>query len=429
MPFPDEQFAHRVEISLYRDEWAAEARAYVDLVRETVPAAVAVDHIGSTSVPGLPAKDCLDLMVQVTALNEEAIASALGARGYRLRPEPWNREEATDGVTVPKLVFAGPVGGRAVNIHVRVAGGRNVRYALLFRDFLRADADARDSWGAFKTRLAETVTDLYDYGQIKASIQPLLMQRAERWASETGWRLAESVASPAYDGPPVLGVDGCRAGWVGVLLAGTTLEVLVAPTIRGLVDAARGAAPALHVVAIDMPIGLPDHGRRQTDLLARARLPVGRKSSVFPTPTRATTAETTFVEASATSRTTTDGKGISQQTFRLVPKILDVDRYVRTDPPVTVLEAHPEVSFAQMDPACVVPSKATADGATARRRALVSVGLEPPAYARGQGYAADDLLDACAVAWTAARYAAGAAYSLPDPPEVFSDGIPAAIWV
>jgi len=41
----------------------------------------------------------------------------------------------------------------------------------------------------------------------------------------------------------------------------------------------------------------------------------------------------------------------------------------------------------------------------------------------------DDLLDACAVAWTAARYAAGTAYSLPDPPEVFSDGIPASIWV
>jgi predicted RNase H-like nuclease len=58
-----------------------------------------------------------------------------------------------------------------------------------------------------------------------------------------------------------------------------------------------------------------------------------------------------------------------------------------------------------------------------------SVGLEPPAYVRGQGYAADDLLDACVVAWTAARYAAGTAYSLPDPPEVFSDGIPAAIWV
>ena len=46
----------------------------------------------------------------------------------------------------------------------------------------------------------------------------------------------------------------------------------------------------------------------------------------------------------------------------------------------------------------------------------------------GGGYAADDVLDACAVAWTAARYASGLATPMPDPPEVFSDGIPAAIW-
>jgi predicted RNase H-like nuclease len=47
---------------------------------------------------------------------------------------------------------------------------------------------------------------------------------------------------------------------------------------------------------------------------------------------------------------------------------------------------------------------------------------------QGQGYAVDDVLDACAVAWSAARHASGFARPLPDPPEVFSDGIPAAIW-
>ena len=189
MPFPDEAFAQRVEVSAYRAEWATEASAYVDLLREVLPDAVAVDHIGSTSVPGLPAKDCLDLMVQVEDLDEAVVTAAMAARGFRGRPEPWNRDEVTEGVSHPKLVFAGAVGARRVNVHVRVAGGRNVRYALLFRDFLRADADARDAWGAFKSRLAETVTDLYDYGQIKASVQPLLMERAEQWAATTGWRL------------------------------------------------------------------------------------------------------------------------------------------------------------------------------------------------------------------------------------------------
>ena len=95
----------------------------------------------------------------------------------------------TDGVSHPKLVFAPAVGSRPVNVHVRVSGGRNVRYALLFRDFLRADAAARDTWGAFKTRLAQSVTNLQDYGQIKAAVQPLLMERAEQWAATTDWRV------------------------------------------------------------------------------------------------------------------------------------------------------------------------------------------------------------------------------------------------
>jgi len=190
MPFPDEAHARRVVVSAYRDGWAAEGAAYVGLLGELVPGALAIDHIGSTSVPGLPAKDCLDLMVQVDALDHGAITQVLTSRGYRLRPEPWNHDEVTDGISHPKLVFAPPAGERPVNIHVRITGGRNVRYALLFRDFLRADPAARDTWGAFKTRLAETVTDLMDYGQIKASVQPLLMERAEAWAVETGWRVS-----------------------------------------------------------------------------------------------------------------------------------------------------------------------------------------------------------------------------------------------
>jgi predicted RNase H-like nuclease/GrpB-like predicted nucleotidyltransferase (UPF0157 family) len=379
VPFADEPSSRRVEVSAYQDGWAAEAAAYVDHLRAALPTALAVDHIGSTSVPGLPAKDCLDLMVQVAHLDEEVIVAAMGGRGFRPRPEPWNHDEVTDGVTHRKLVFAPPVGGRSVNVHVRVAGGRNVRYALLFRDFLRSDEAARDTWGAFKTRLAETVTDIYDYGQIKASVQPLLMRQAEVWATATGWRVP-----PVVDGPPVLGVDGCRAGWVGALLRGTTYEVLVGADIGSLVAAARRMAPELAVVAIDIPIGLPDHGPRGTDVLARLRLPVGRKSSVFPTPSRAAIEHTTHPEASAANRRVL-GVGISIQAFHLVPKILEVDGYVRSHPPETVLESHPEVSFAELDPACVVPSKTTTEGATARRAALARGGGGKTAEAPGGG--------------------------------------------
>jgi predicted RNase H-like nuclease len=227
---------------------------------------------------------------------------------------------------------------------------------------------------------------------------------------------------------PVLGVDGCRAGWVGALLDGTTYDVLVAGDIAAMVAEARRRAPTLGIVAIDIPIGLPDDRPRLTDRLARMQLPAGRTSSVFPTPARAAIGHTTQPEASAANREAL-GVGLSIQAFHLVPKILDVDAFVRGRPPVTVLEVHPEESFAEIDPACVVRSKATAEGRAVRTAALRGAGLEPPSYRPGEGYAADDLLDACAVAWTAQRYATGAAYSLPDPPEAFSDGLPAAIWV
>ncbi|MGC4110894.1 MAG: DUF429 domain-containing protein [Nocardioides sp.] len=223
-------------------------------------------------------------------------------------------------------------------------------------------------------------------------------------------------------------MDGCKAGWVGALLDGSAYDVLVAGDIASLVALAIGLAPELEVVAVDIPIGLPDDRPRATDVLARRRLPPGRKSSVFPTPARRAVEHGTHPEASAANRDAL-GVGLSIQAFHLVPKILDVDAYARSGPPVTVLEAHPELCFAALDPACVVPSKVTVEGAQARQVALRAAGLEPPAYRPGQGYAADDLLDACVVARTAARYVAGTAYPLPDPPEVFSDGLPAAIWV
>jgi len=225
-----------------------------------------------------------------------------------------------------------------------------------------------------------------------------------------------------------MGVDGCRAGWVGALLHGATYDVLVADRIAALVQAARGVAPDLAVIGIDIPIGLPDDRIRAADVLARRRLPVGRKASVFPTPSRAAVDQTTHPEASAVNRSAV-GVGLSIQAFHLIPKILDVDAYLRSGPPVTVLEVHPEVSFAEIDPSCVVASKTSAVGRASREAALRSVDMEPPPYLRGQGYGADDLLDACAVAWTARRHATGTSYSLPDPPEVFSDGLRAAIWV
>jgi GrpB-like predicted nucleotidyltransferase (UPF0157 family) len=187
VPFPDEKFSQNgVDVIEYRPEWATEGVQMTACLARSLPGAMAADHIGSTSVPGLPAKDCIDLMVRVESLSDTDLRP-LAEAGYLERPEKWNRVEALGTTSHPKRVFAPPVGGRSVNIHVREAHRETARYALLFRDFLRANDDHRDSWGRFKVRLAQECPDLYVYGQMKATVQPLLMALAEQWASEQAW--------------------------------------------------------------------------------------------------------------------------------------------------------------------------------------------------------------------------------------------------
>lgn len=232
---------------------------------------------------------------------------------------------------------------------------------------------------------------------------------------------------------PVLGVDGCRSGWVGALWTpgARVVQVLVEVDIASLVAAAR-ARGDVRVAGIDIPIGLPDRSIRQADVLARRALP-GRASSIFTTLTRAAYAEPDRVRADAVNRRLT-GQGVGAQAFAIAPKIREVDAWLRSDrgkeSQVEVIEVHPEVTFAAMTGAPIRAPKRTAEGQALRIAALARAGIEAPdplVPPGARGLAADDVVDACAVAWTAARHAAGAAECLPSPPEVFDDGLPAAI--
>ena len=182
MPFPDEP--SDAVVLVYQPSWPDDfGRVAAQLADALGPLAVGIDHIGSTSVPGLAAKDCIDVQVRVASLDTDAIVAAFDAIGFRLRPEPWNHGEPVHGVEHPKLVFAPPVAARRANVHVRVDGSPNAAYALLFRDFLRSDERARTAWGAFKLAIAEHVGDLGAYGRIKAPAWEVLMDAAERWAA------------------------------------------------------------------------------------------------------------------------------------------------------------------------------------------------------------------------------------------------------
>jgi predicted RNase H-like nuclease len=228
------------------------------------------------------------------------------------------------------------------------------------------------------------------------------------------------------DGERVLGVDGCKAGWVGVVLTDGEPSAYVAAQIDDLVAIAE-ADGRLDVVAIDMPVGLPDRGRRQADVLARAA--VGQLwQSVFMTPVRAALQAPDHASAVLVNQELA-GKGISSQAFALRPKLRQVEHWV-LGTGHRVYEVHPEVCFARLAGAPLVERKSTWAGAVRRRRLLATAGITLPddLGAAGRVAAVDDVLDAAVAAWTARRIARGEAQPMPNPPELFSDGLPCAIW-
>jgi predicted RNase H-like nuclease len=225
----------------------------------------------------------------------------------------------------------------------------------------------------------------------------------------------------------VLGLDACRKGWAGIVLAeGCGPRGVFGRSVDDVVARAR-ALIHVDVIGIDMPIGLPDRGRRSADVEAKAI--VGpRRSSVFLTPVRLAVEASSYAEAARLNRQLA-GEGLSAQAFALAPRILEVDAWVRSSA-AEVIEVHPELSFTAMGDGPVPASKHTWAGATTRRRRLADAGVDLPddLGAAGSAAAVDDVLDAAAVAWTARRHTTGGAVCVPAQPETFSDGWPAAIW-
>lgn len=239
---------------------------------------------------------------------------------------------------------------------------------------------------------------------------------------------AAGVSSRRTPSPRVLGVDGCSTGWAGILRDGEAVVGLHAGTLRELLDRALAGGP-LAAVVVDMPLGLADSGTRAADLEARTALGP-RRSSIFLTPTRAAVLAPTRAEASAIN-VGNGGGGVTAQAFAIVPKVVEADALLADDRPFPLVEGHPELSFAEMAGGVLMSRKRSYAGHRERRELLASQGIDLDAAELGQVgllAAADDVVDAAAMAWTATRVATGTACSRPDPPVVHSDGWPAAIW-
>ena len=194
----------------------------------------------------------------------------------------------------------------------------------------------------------------------------------------------------------VAGVDGCRGGWAVALAdLDELLDVRVVSTFVEVV--ALGAS----AVAVDMPIGLAEVGRRACDIEARRRLGP-RRSSVFPAPLRPMLEAVSYEQAKAIG-------GLSKQAYHLLPKIREVDALMTPGRQRTTVEAHPELCFARLlGKPCRAP-KRTPEG-RAERRMVAGLTIDrPPA-----GAAWDDVLDACALVQTARRLVNGAVERLGD---------------
>jgi predicted RNase H-like nuclease len=228
----------------------------------------------------------------------------------------------------------------------------------------------------------------------------------------------------------VVGVDGCRAGWMAVYADGAELAYGVFGSVAALLEALPDAA----LVLIDVPIGLPWSGcrARPCDVMARRVLGRARASSVFPAPSRpAATADS--VEQARARNLAEVGRSLSAQAWGICPKVAEVDGLLQAQPALRsrVREVHPEVCFWALNGGTAMQHR-KAERSGREERLAVIARYEPrvPALVtrvlaehRRTSVQADDVLDA-AVAFVTAAVAPGRLEALRGEPSHDPLGLP-----
>ena len=212
----------------------------------------------------------------------------------------------------------------------------------------------------------------------------------------------------------VAGVDGCKGGWVVVRRdeVGRFYEPQVVESLNCL--------RLTDLILIDIPIGIPERGRRDCDRAARTKLGPRRGRSVFTGARRPLLSKTSRESAHAWGRKL-DCLGVNKQLWAIVPKIREVNVWITPDRNRTVREGHPELSFYVLAGQPMEHSKKTAKGRCERvnvlaefvDRQMIEEWLKK---ARGSGAAPDDILDALALCLSATRLALGCHLTLPSCP-------------
>jgi predicted RNase H-like nuclease len=224
----------------------------------------------------------------------------------------------------------------------------------------------------------------------------------------------------------VAGIDGCRGGWVSFKVDLASLNTSV--EFIDISSSLRNKPNSLVILAIDIPIGLPD-GSRACDKAARKLLGQPRGTSVFAAPCRASLREKNHAAANATNLRLT-GRGLSQQAWGIASKIKQVDDAITATCQRWAFEVHPEVCFWSLaGERPMAHGKKTKAGITERLDLLRCVfpDIEHHLHNRPANVGKDDLLDAAVAAWTALRICKGEAQRVCEP-ERDADGLETTIW-
>jgi GrpB-like predicted nucleotidyltransferase (UPF0157 family) len=188
-----------IEIIPYQTRWPSEFQSIGSSLRAALGDAVlAIHHIGSTSVPGLAAKDVIDIQITVANLEHPHLQSGLESMGLTWRGEAFDHTPpgmtllAADREKRYAKTFAPQ---RVTHVHIRGLGRLNQRYALLCRDYLRMHDGTRDAYAEVKRQLARYFpNDVDAYYDIKDPAFDLFMSGAWEWAEFVGWQPEPSDA-------------------------------------------------------------------------------------------------------------------------------------------------------------------------------------------------------------------------------------------
>ena len=172
-----------VRIVPYDKSWPEWFRQIASPMRESLGSvAQRIDHIGSTSIPGLAAKPVIDIQISVADFEPlDAYRLPLEELGYIFRADNPNRTQR---------YFRETPGQPRVHIHVMRAGSFDEQFALLFRDYVRAHPDVAAQYATLKIELAQRYQHVEERALYTEAKGPFIWQtiaQADKWAQSIGW--------------------------------------------------------------------------------------------------------------------------------------------------------------------------------------------------------------------------------------------------